>query len=1686
MKIFISKTVPLTGFWLVMMVVPFTGHAGQGVSRMLYTSPNMAFVENPAGNSGLVTINDTSGSVTTVQTLINSARAANPTNIIVIQLLTNATYLVGSSGITLGSHECLAASGATIQAANGAITVPLVTIASGSTNVSISGGLLDGGGANIQGIYAPSAARVNLDQVTVQNCGQNGIFLNGNGNTAYDNEMTVTRCEVSGSPAHAGISIQNSTQTAVLDNLCHHNGQGIWLSCAWANVANNVCASNTVGIDLAGGDDDVVANNTCTANGTGIVDSGLNNMVVSDALGNDSIAGINSGGSGTTFADNLFLSGNATNFISGGSGNHVISYQAPLNAPGQDYFYPPLINDQHTNLVVNGLGRTDLTVTSTTIDNVQGQYNSALAAHPNNVIVLHLNGSFTVGATPLTLQSNSCVLLNGTIQINSSTTASAAITAGPSPLHVSISGGTIDGGGLTGNNGVYIASGCMLQLDNVTLQNFGPDNPRVGSSDVVRFTGGATPQIITRCFINGGAARGIWLENSGVKRVVTDTQVTAVNMDGVDCDASTSGSVVKFNYCHDLVRYGVFFEQSASHNVALGNICNNDGRDINIYNNSVTPRGDTAFNNVLCNCLMGNNGIRNGSTGTNVVQSSHNFIFNNVIVNADIESQLYGTQNYYSQNYLAGGALQTAGVEAFFNSTDVSSNLYLQDGNSGLAMVVSNASTANNAPVIIASPSGLGNDQWALIPTDSGYVRITNKKSQLVLAVQGASLNAGASVVQYAFGSAKNDQWFPVSAGNGRYYFTNRLSGLSLDVPSGINGAQLDQQPYVGGAGQQFKLLITPPVAGRLNPFAVTVSPASQIVLAGGSNSFAVTVATNTNFTGAVNFSVSGLPSGASAGFNPVSLEGSGTSTLTVSTSSNTPVGVYSLTVTSAGNAATNTTTVSLDVNSSTTAQPGTLLWTDGSGTDDQWSTSLNWTNITSGGYGPPGALNDVVFTNLATAATSNAVDNLMNSDTGVASLTFNHTNGFHTTQIAPGATLSITGIKGVLVGTESDLGGTAVVSAAVTGSGGSLILSNTSASLIVRQGSATGGTQRAMLDLSSLDNFAATVSQVSVGVAGPVLRETGTLLLAKTNSIAASGFLGILVGDNGSNSGGSNYLYLGQSNAIFADSITIGRQKAAATLAFNPVFPDALAYIRNAAGTGRVASWNIGDNSAQSTSSSATHGTVDFSGGTVDALVDMLVIGKSQKSSGADTTGILTFASGTLDVNTLLVGYQSQSGATSAGNGTLNVNGNGALLNVNTLLELGDTSGGAGVANTVGTLNLNGGTVQATNIIGGGGSSVLNLNSGTVDLQGGQMTGLSSLRIGDGISPAAQLVNAASITSPNAILVAANGTLAGNTFITAPGLGVNGTIAPGVNGVGAITNSSNLTFGAGAVYAATVQDALGAPGTGWDFLQTAGQLSVSAGAGNSSTLQVRSFDPNGSGTVTNFNRNTNYDWTMAAAGGGIVNFSTSSFWVDTSRFQNDLAGGYFYIRTNLGGLVLSFTNNHPPVAGTNWVYATPTGVAIPISTLAAGWSDPDGDPVILSEVDATSSNGVVVNADDVSVYYTNSQVAADAIGYTVADVRTNPPAIYREGDTQRTATGEIILLPPPGLRGYIGSSSGLVLEGDGGIAHGSYSVLMTTNLTLPLPEWTMLTNGSFDGGGHFQLTNTTGAAPAFYLLQLP
>ena len=102
-------------------------------------------------------------------------------------------------------------------------------------------------------------------------------------------------------------------------------------------------------------------------------------------------------------------------------------------------------------------------------------------------------------------------------------------------------------------------------------------------------------------------------------------------------------------------------------------------------------------------------------------------------------------------------------------------------------------------------------------------------------------------------------------------------------------------------------------VTGTLPNFLLMASPGTETVTPGSVATYTATVTPLNGLTGVVNFSVTGLPAGASATFNPGAING-GPSTLTVSTSASTPPGSYLLTITGTNGSLQHSTTVTLVV----------------------------------------------------------------------------------------------------------------------------------------------------------------------------------------------------------------------------------------------------------------------------------------------------------------------------------------------------------------------------------------------------------------------------------------------------------------------------------------------------------------------------------------------------------------------------------------------------------------------------------------------------------------------------------------------------------------------------------------------------------------------------------------------------
>ena len=130
--------------------------------------------------------------------------------------------------------------------------------------------------------------------------------------------------------------------------------------------------------------------------------------------------------------------------------------------------------------------------------------------------------------------------------------------------------------------------------------------------------------------------------------------------------------------------------------------------------------------------------------------------------------------------------------------------------------------------------------------------------------------------------------------------------------------------------------------------FSIAVSPSAKVVAPGQSTTLSVVVSPRTGFTGTVTLSVGSefpLPTGVSSGgFSPASITGSGSSTLTMNTTTSALPYALSLTVTGTSGALTHTASTTLLVN---LAPPASLTATPGSG-----QVSLSWLpSVGASGY---------------------------------------------------------------------------------------------------------------------------------------------------------------------------------------------------------------------------------------------------------------------------------------------------------------------------------------------------------------------------------------------------------------------------------------------------------------------------------------------------------------------------------------------------------------------------------------------------------------------------------------------------------------------------------------------------------------------------------------------------------------
>ncbi len=431
------------------------------------------------------------------------------------------------------------------------------------------------------------------------------------------------------------------------------------------------------------------------------------------------------------------------------------------------------------------------------------------------------------------------------------------------------------------------------------------------------------------------------------------------------------------------------------------------------------------------------------------------------------------------------------------------------------------------------------------------------------------------------------------------------------------------------------------------------------------------------------------------------------------------------------------------------------LIWTGLSVLTNSWSDPNNWSPAQV-----PTASDSVTFTNSGSTNVIGATNNTVNANITISNLLYSAVSNSiavntHTTLINPGVTLTAnstvtsatTNAYVLLVGGDN-VGSIDLFYATILGLGtlavGNLASPNTNLDITIsaRALTANSGAHKGMLDMAGLNNFTfgggrfqVSGNGVSPLVAGAqytnIDRALGSVLLAKTNVITAArpktdqfplaiSPFAVAVNRYANASGNLTLVELGQENTINTEAITIGGARASTggTMRFRAGSINPTIKLRNADGISRMAEIGIGDNDIPNSATVASVGTMDFSLGTVDILVDKMIVGSGNgynNLTAANGTGTLTLGAGICDVTTLNIGCQRFNNNSRA-IGTVNVRTNATLVagNINMGFDAGDVSTAGN-----GTLTINGGQVRVSGNLGDNsppgfrGTNTLTINAG-------------------------------------------------------------------------------------------------------------------------------------------------------------------------------------------------------------------------------------------------------------------------------------------------------------------------------------------------------------------------------------
>ncbi|SEB79604.1 RICIN domain-containing protein [Streptomyces sp. TLI_105] len=177
-------------------------------------------------------------------------------------------------------------------------------------------------------------------------------------------------------------------------------------------------------------------------------------------------------------------------------------------------------------------------------------------------------------------------------------------------------------------------------------------------------------------------------------------------------------------------------------------------------------------------------------------------------------------------------------------TVDTNASYVLVNRNSGKALDVYGASTADGARVSQWTRNEGANQQWQFVDSGGGFYRLKARHSGKVLDVAGASTTDGAAIAQRADANAANQQFRLADSDAGHVRLINRNSGKAVEVQgaSTADGGNVVQYADWGGANQQWQMIKLSSGGGGCGSAPTLASGTHTIQSSGKSRSFILRV----------------------------------------------------------------------------------------------------------------------------------------------------------------------------------------------------------------------------------------------------------------------------------------------------------------------------------------------------------------------------------------------------------------------------------------------------------------------------------------------------------------------------------------------------------------------------------------------------------------------------------------------------------------------------------------------------------------------------------------------------------------------------------------------------------------------------------------------------------------------------